>query len=360
MHFGLIPETLLDRLALRLGRVPTPLADTQVAFTLARAVMTGVEVGAFEALAEGPRTAADVAAACGTDPSATAKLLDALAGARYLRTRSSGDDAWYELTAAARRWLLRDSPQSLCDKLLFQRVEWELAGRFGEVVRTGEPVRLHDALDAEGWALYGRAMRDVARLSMSEVGRRTAVPRGAQRLLDLGGAHGLFSAALCRRHAGLHAVVLDRPKAVAVARPLFEAEPAAQPVAGRVEHRCGDALADDLGEAEWDVILAANLLHHLTADECADLTARVARALRPGGRLVVQEFVRPATPREMKRAGLGAVLGLYFAATSRSGTWSLEEIAGWQRDAGLLPRRAVWLRTVPGAAQQAAEKPRPA
>ena len=35
---------------------------------------------------------------------------------------------------------------------------------------------------------------------------------------------------------------------------------------------------------------------------------------------------------------------------------SLEELAGWQRDAGLTPLKPVWLRTSSGSAQQPAGK----
>ena len=53
---------------------------------------------------------------------------------------------------------------------------------------------------------------------------------------------------------------------------------------------------------------------------------------------------------------MGALLDLYFALTSQAGTWSVGEIATWQRSAGLHPRRPVFLRSMPGSAQQAAVK----
>jgi len=58
-----------------------PLLETQMALTFALVIMEGVSMGAFEALRDGPRSARQVADACGTDPEATAKLLFALAAA---------------------------------------------------------------------------------------------------------------------------------------------------------------------------------------------------------------------------------------------------------------------------------------
>ena len=43
--------------------------------------------------------------------------------------------------------------------------------------------------------------------------------------------------------------------------------------------------------------------------------------------------------------------------TSEAGTWSMQEIAKWQREAGLVPRKPIRLLTAPGARLQAALKP---
>lgn len=45
---------------------------------------------------------------------------------------------------------------------------------------------------------------------------------------------------------------------------------------------------------------------------------------------------------------VGAASGLYFALTSSSGTWSVDEIRGWQQDAGLKPAKPITLMTLPG------------
>jgi hypothetical protein len=44
-------------------------------------------------------------------------------------------------------------------------------------------------------------------------------------------------------------------------------------------------------------------------------------------------------------------MDLYFALTSRSGTWSIEEMAGWLRAAGFEVGRTVRFRTSPGLVQ---------
>ena len=291
MRLGLLPDSLTDRAALALGRVPTPFLQTHPALLLARTLMAATERGLFEALAEGPRTADAVAATCGTHPAATASVLDALVGSAYLRR----DGAGYALSASARRWLLADSPASLVDSLRFRALEWRWIARLDAFLDTGEPVDFHAAMDADDWALYQRGMHALARLAVPETVRRTPIPRHARTLLDVGGAHGAFSVGFCARHPGLDAVVLDLPEAVEHAAPLLAEAAARAGVAGRVRHRPGDALADDLGEAVCEAL--AELLG--TGGSVYAVDARpdvLAVKARPGGARVVPlaaDFTEP-------------------------------------------------------------------
>jgi SAM-dependent methyltransferase len=347
VRFGAVAENPVEWVIDRLNVAPRPLLETQIAYTLARLIMVATKLGLFEALSEGPATADQVAERCSTSPVGTEKLLFALAGSGYLRA----DDGGYALTPVSRKWLLRDSPHSLADKLLLQFLEWDWLERSEDYVRTGEPLELHSMTDDEQWDLYQRGMRAMANAFAGEAVRRMPVPREAREMLDIGGSHGYYSVALCRRHEGLRSVILDLPQAVEHAAPLLAAEGMGE----RVVHRAGDALADELGTDAYDLVLIAQLVHHFSEAENRDLANRVARALRPGGVYAVLDEFRPRSAKDAGQAG--ALLEFYFALTSQSGTWAVEEISEWQRDAGLTPRRAIRLRTAPGVGIQAAAKP---
>ena len=103
------------------------------------------------------------------------------------------------------------------------------------------------------------------------------------------------------------------------------------------------------------MIFTASLAHHLSDEENRDLARRAAEALRPGGVYAILEAFRPRSPKDAGQ--FGALLEFYFALTSQSGTWTAEEMAEWQRAAGLETRRPIRLRTAPGAGIQAASKP---
>lgn len=348
VHVGPKPDGLIERLALAMGLVPRPVLDTLVSLGLVRTVMAGTRLGVFEALADGPATAERVAERCGTDPRATEKLLGALVGADYL----SHESGRFRLVPETRRWLLGHSDPSLRDMVLGMEQVWGWLEGYERFVRTGQPLDVHRATDPEGWATYQRAMRSLAGLIAPEVARRTPVPKGATAMLDIGGSHGHLSAVLCRRHPGLRSEVLELPEAVEHAAALLEREGMGE----RVRHRVGDALTADLGEGEWDLVFMANLAHHFDDAQNRALCRRIARALKPGGVLVIQEVIRPSEPGAGGQTG--ALGDLYFAALSASGTWSFEEIADWQRGAGLRPKRPVRFFTGPGVGQQSAVKGR--
>jgi SAM-dependent methyltransferase len=220
-----------------------------------------------------------------------------------------------------------------------------------EFLRTGTCVRFHETMSPEQWGVYQRGQRAHTVYSAPEVARRTPVPPSARDMLDVGGGHGYYSVALCRRHPSLRSTILDLPQAVAESAPLLSRED----VAGRIAYRPGDARVAELGSEAYDLVFVGNLVHHLDESSGRALTRRIATALRAGGYCVVLDFFRPASGR---RAGqIVALLDFYFAITGPQGTWSLEEVAEWQREGGLIARKPVKLRTAPGQALQAARKP---
>jgi len=343
-----VAESLRDHVAVLLRLGPRPLLETHATLLLAQTIMVATRLGVLESLSATPLTPAETAARAGTDARATEKLLGVLAASGYVRRTGER----YGLTADARRWLLGEGRQSLRDNVLFRFVEWDWIGRLEPFVHSGKPLDIHSEMTGPQWGAYQRGMRSLAGALVREVGWRTPVPRSARAMLDIGGAHGLFSVALCRRHPRLRAEILDLPEAVELAAPLVERDG----MGDRVTYRPGDALTDDLGVEAFDVVFISNLLHHFSPAQCQDVVRRAARALRPGGVLVTQELFAISSSR--KAGQVAALADLYFALTSESGTLSVEDLAAWQRAAGLKPRRPLRFVSFPGSGQQSAVKPR--
>jgi SAM-dependent methyltransferase len=346
MRVGNIPESWIDCFGLATRRAPIPLLDTMVALLRARTIMAAVKLGIFDALASHPLSLGDIAHKCGLNSAATEKLLAALLGARYLQW----DGLHYRLAPVASQWLCEHSVCPLRDAVLHRFLDLRFFD-FERFVQTGSCGSFHQSLSTEDWGVYQRGQYSQALLMVEEVVRRTPVRRGARQMLDIGGGHGLYSEAFCSAVPTLSATILDLPAAIdsRLNTPRCKIE----------EHRLrfvsGDALSADLPLNRYDVVLIANLVHHLDAESNRKLMQRVADVLRAGGIAVVLDLVRPDAGR---RHQISSLFDLYFAATSNGGLYTVDEMTEWQRVAGLEPLRAKYLRTMPYCALQIGRKAR--
>jgi 2-polyprenyl-3-methyl-5-hydroxy-6-metoxy-1,4-benzoquinol methylase len=339
MHLGVISDNPIERLILKLGLAPEPMMTTQMAFTMARAIMAGVDLGLFDAMAEGRATALEIAKACKTDPRATDALLGALVGCGCAAV--SGER--YSLTSMTRKWLLRSSDKSIANKMVFQKLEWDIMGKLEEYVKTGKALDMHEKADTAMWKVYQAGMADIGKLSVEETVSRTPVPQGATTMLDIGGSGGTYSAGFLKKHAGLQSTILDLPSAVPHAKPFVDSHKLGE----RLRLTAGNVLTDDLGKDKYDFVFMSNVAHHLSEAQNREVAKKVLGALKPGGVFSIQELIRTKTPS--KKSQMGLLLDLYFAMTSHSGTWTTEQMSAWFT--GYREVKTVKFRTAPGTAQ---------
>jgi 2-polyprenyl-3-methyl-5-hydroxy-6-metoxy-1,4-benzoquinol methylase len=338
MKLKIQPEGLLERVALWLNLAPTPLVDTQVAFNAARAIMAGADVGIFDAIGKNAKTAEQIVELIHTDLAATKNLLNCLVGIGYLRWNNEN----YSLRPKYYKWLLKEYSSNLTGKLRFQLIEWNWMANLEEYVRTGKPMNFHSTMKADEWARYQDGMRDLSVNTAKELAGKLKLPANAGRMLDIGGSHGLYSIELCKKHSSLSSTILELPGAIDRASAIA----AQHNLWDRVKYKPGNALTDDLGEQQYDLIMINNVVHHFTMEQNFALAKKVVRALKPGGIYAIGEFIRLQKPGE--GGVVGATAGLYFSLTSSSGTWSENEMRSWQTEAGLTPGKTIGLLTLPG------------
>lgn len=337
MRIGILPDSFLERILLWCGLPPAGIFESWFGLMLTRAIMAAVKVGVFESLAEGPLTASEIAERCGCHPTAMQRLLNALVGARCLKFRRGK----YELPKRARAWFLKEGKYSFHDQILLHYLEWEWWTHCEEYLRSGEPLNVHDSMTTEQWGVYQKGMRAGIDLPAQWIARALPLRAGADSMLDIGGGHGHFSVALCRRYPKLRATILELPEAIPHAAPLLAKEGLGE----RIVYRAGDARAENLGESEYDLVFLSAVTHHFDAETNRALMKRIALALRPGGVVAIWEALRQDDPSEVRQ--VGGLLDLFFGFFSRSGSWSSKEIASWFQEAGLKadrPRSAPQMR----------------
>jgi len=337
MKYGVIPTDLSERLALAFGKVPIPLLDSLYGILKARTLMAGVRLGVFEALGAGPGNTSELAQRLKLDECFLDLLLRNLVLAGYLTQKDGG----YTLSKLGRRTMVPGADMEMFGYVLWNYEQWEMLARLDDAVRYGRGLDFHTTLkDQEAWSNYQSGMLELARLEAGLVARKVPVPRGARSLLDVAGSHGLFGAAICRKHPPMRSTVLELPKAVAGARRLA----ASEGIDDIVEHRAGCLLDSDWG-AGHDVILLFNILHHFLPEQIRFIFKTAAAALRPKGVVAVWELERPR-PGSRVTAGDGAAL--YFALTSTGGAYHADEYSTWMAEAGFESIRVFRGKLTPG------------
>jgi SAM-dependent methyltransferase len=302
---------------------PDPFADSFTGLIAARAVTIATSLGVFDALAESPASAAELAQRLNLDPLGAQTLLAALAGLDYVEL----DGERYRPTPVSERLLTRSSPESIATFVGGQgELHWEVLDMLETALREGRAYAMHEERrDPAQWEAYMRGLFEISRAEHDW--NASVVPAEDPReLVDVAGGHGGFSMAMCRRHPSLRATVLDLPPAAAAGRRIV----AEEGFADRVSHREGDVFEAGLGE-ELDVVSVFNLVHHLPEERDRELCRMARAALRPGGYLVVGDSERPEPGSETRH---GALSSLLFYAWSHGRNFNREEIAGWLREAG--------------------------
>ena len=346
MKLKIVAENPLEWIALKMNLAPVPLIETQIYFTVARTIMAAADLGVFDAIGKGYKGVEEVSKTCGTNVDSTRQLLNALVGIGYL----DFSDNKYRVTPKIQKWVLKESEANLIGKLRFQIMEWNYLNHLEEYVRTGKPLQLHSTISPKEWEFYQEGMRDLSINASKEMAGKIPVPAGANKMLDIGGSHGLYSIELCKKHPNLSSTILELPGAIKPASEIASR----YDKSGKVVYKEGNALTDDLGENIYDVVMINNVVHHFTNEENIMLAKKVARALKPGGIYVIGEFIRNETPG--KGDAMAASTSLYFSLTSSSGNWSESEMRGWQTAAGLKHKKVIGAMSIPGWKMIVAEK----
>ena len=305
------------------GTAELPMLDIYMPMMKSAAIVAAARLGLFEALSSGPLESDVLAQRTGADPAGVRTLADFLVALGYLQ--HSGEA--YANTASTQRWLTSAGAIDYTPGALWTHEAWAMMGQLDGAVKAGKPAQTLWARMAEEphlGPLFSRYMHAFAQDLGPDLVAHTPVEPGHQRLLDLGGSHGLHAMRFCRHHPQLQAVIVDLPTALTDT----PASIAAAGLSERISTRAGNVL--DLGwGVGYDVVLYLSVGHNQQPEDNRRVIAEIARSLRPGGLLVVHDYLA-GTPLNAFHAAFR--LTLLFETGTR--TYSEQEYRGWIEDAG--------------------------
>ena len=305
-------------------------------FIASKALFCALYLEIFSHLADGPLTAADIQHRTQAAPNGLNTLLRActslgligLQGGRYVNS------------PAAAAYLDVKAPLYFGDYFRFQidRQIYPSLQDLGDALK-GKPTTPMYALMAspEEAELFSKSQH-VGSLGPAQLLARNVDASSWTRLLDVAGGSGAFSIALCKRNPRLHSTVIDFPTVVPIARRYA----LANGLENRISTLAGDALATLWPEDE-DAVLMSYLLSAMPAEAFAPLLRKAFRSLKPGGSILIHDFMLDETQHEPTNAALwflsNVVSGQGLVSFSTSDVAALLEEGGFEavKSADLLP-----------------------
>ena len=302
---------------------------------VAQALGAVARLGVADQLADGPKTADEVAAAVGANSDSLGRTLRALSTVGIFAPVDGGK---WGLTPVGET-LKTNAPSSMRYMAIAEtdHAHWATWERFTESVRTGEaqaiPALGVEPLDyyakhPDDGANFSRAMANISSMSIDPVLASYDVS-GAAQIADIGGAYGALLAAVLRRQPSAKGILFDLPRVVEGAGPVLG------DVADRVERIGGDFLKDALPSA--DLYLLKHVLHDWDDEKSIAILKSVRAAMKPSAKVAVIELVIP----EPLQPGPSTMMDLNMMVMLNGRERTSAEYGALFEKAGLKPTRTV-------------------
>lgn len=262
-------------------------------FWPSKILLTAVELEVFTTLGDRSMTGEELGRALAFHPRGIWDFFDALTSLGFLEREGSGSAARYRNTPDTARYLDKQQPDymggilEMCNARLYGF--W---GNLGEALKTGKPQNelkhggksMFEAVYADPQRLeqFMSAMRGISAPNFQALAEKFDFSQ-YRSLCDVGGATGLLSTLVARRHPHLQCLSFDLPPVEPIAKRWIEKEA----VSARIQTVSGDFLKQPLPRA--DVITMGMILHDWNLATKQHLIRLAYDALPPGGAFIAIE-----------------------------------------------------------------------
>jgi hypothetical protein len=315
---------------------PSKIFETGVGFWSSKVLLTAVEFGVFTHLGDRAMTGEALRQILKLHPRGIYDFLDALVALGFLEREGDGVLGRYRNTPDTAKFLDKAQPTYVGGML--EMLNARLFGFWndlGPALRTGKP---QNEIKHTGSSLFEALYSDPARLEQFMSAMHGISGPNFQALADkfdfsryhalcdVGGATGLLSTLVAKRHPHLKCVSFDLPQV----QPIADRRIAGTTVAARVSTVAGDFLKDPLPRA--DVITMGMILHDWNLETKKHLVRRAYDALPPGGAFIAIENLIDDARRENAFGMLMSLNMLIEFGDAFDFTGA--DFRGWCREAG--------------------------
>jgi hypothetical protein len=281
---------------------PGPILQTAFAFWSSKVLLTAIEFGLFTKLGNRRLTGAELGRELSLHPRVIADFFDALVAMKFLDREGLGPDAKYFNTPAGTLYLDQNSPRYVGGilEMLNARL-FKFWNDLPEALRTGKPQNetkhggkgIFEALYSELPKLeqFLGAMTGLSRINFEAFADKFDFSQ-FKTLCDVGGATGLLSIEVAKKHSHLKCISFDLPPVEPVAKKSI----AAAGLSERITTASGNFFKDSLPKA--DLITMGMILHDWNLEKKMHLIRAAYDALPPGGALVAIEALIDDQRRE--------------------------------------------------------------
>jgi hypothetical protein len=256
-------------------------------------IYTAAKTGLADHLADGPRSAADLSEPTGALPRPLHRYMRTLASFGVLEQHEDDTFSLTELGAT----LKNGAPGSARSTVLTMASPWmwQAFGEFQHSLATGTPA-IEKVLGMNLFEYLTQHPDEAALFSESMVGIHGGEPPAVAAaydfstvgtIIDVGGATGNMLGHILSRHPQPRGVLFDRPHVVTEAPALLQP----MGVADRVTIVHGNFFESvpDGGDA----YILSHIIHDWTEAQCLTILGNCRKAMKPGARLLIVEFVLP-------------------------------------------------------------------
>ena len=305
---------------------PSLIMQLALAYRASAALFAASELDVFGALADGPKTAEEVASARQCHEAPMRLLLESCAAVGLL----TNDGGRYANTPVVDTFLVRGGPAYSANALKYAEDLYPAWGRLADLVRTGRPPMTPQTIlgdDKEKTRAFVYAMHERVH-GIGSVLSHLPDLTGRRRLIDIGGGPGTYSVALVKRTPGLSSTVLDVPGVLEVTRELIDASG----FADRVTLMPGDYLTSSFGTG-YNAALLSGMMHRETPDSCRLLLQKTFDALDPDGLVIVSDVFFDDDSKRTPPFAVSFALNMMLTSAEGS-AHANTEMAAWMTGIG--------------------------